>query len=250
MYCCCRVVQLLSCVQLFATPWTTAHRASLSLTIFQSLLRLMSIESVIPFNHLILYLPLILLPLIFPSIRVFSNKTVLPIRWPKYWSFSFSIHPSNKIQGWFPLGLIEFKELLRVFSAQIKALILQCSAFFMVQLSHPTWLLEKPVCMYSMCLFIYLLMNIWRILFTITNKTAANSCVLVFVCDQSLQSCLTSCNPIESVGFSRQEYWSGLPFPSLGDLPDPGIQLASLKSPTLAAGFFTTSITFRAPSLL
>ena len=97
-------VQSLSHVWLFATPWTAACEASLSFTIFQSLLKLMSIESVMPSNHLILCRPLLLLPSIFPSIRVFSSELVLPIRWPKDWSFSFSISPSNEYSG-----LISFK---------------------------------------------------------------------------------------------------------------------------------------------
>ena len=90
---------LLSCVRLFATPWTAAHQASLFITNSQSLLRLMSIESVMPFNHLILCHPLLLLPSIFPSIRIFSNESALHIRWPKYWSFSFSISPSSEHSG-------------------------------------------------------------------------------------------------------------------------------------------------------
>ena len=89
-------VQLLSYVQLYATPWTEACQASLSITSSQSLLRLMSIESVMPSNHLILCHPLFLLPSVFPSIKVFSNKSVLHIRWPEYWNFSFSISPSNE----------------------------------------------------------------------------------------------------------------------------------------------------------
>ena len=93
------LVQSLSCVQLFMTPWTAARQASLSFTIFQSLLKLMSIDSVMPSNHLILCCPLLLLPSIFPSIRVFSNESALRIRWPKYWSFSFSIGPSNEYSG-------------------------------------------------------------------------------------------------------------------------------------------------------
>ena len=92
-------VQSLSCIRLLATTWTTAHQASLSITNSQSLLKLMSIESMMPSNHLILCCPLLLLPSIFPSIRVFSNDLVLHIRWPKYWSFSFSITPSNKYSG-------------------------------------------------------------------------------------------------------------------------------------------------------
>ena len=93
------VVQSLSRVRLFATPWTEAHQASLSFTISQSLLKLMSMELVMPSNRLILCHPLLLLPSIFPSIRVFSKESVLHIRWPKYWSFSFSIRPSSEYSG-------------------------------------------------------------------------------------------------------------------------------------------------------
>ena len=93
------VVQLLSCAQLFAVPWTEAHQASLSFTLSQSLRKLMSIKLMMPSNHPILCCPLLLLPSIFPSIRVFSNESALRIRWPKYWSFSFSISPSNEYSG-------------------------------------------------------------------------------------------------------------------------------------------------------
>ena len=115
---CCFVVYLLSRGQLFATPWTAARQASLSFTISWSLLKLMSIESVMPSNHLVLCHPLLLLPSVFPSIRVFSNESVLRIRWPKYWSFSFSISPSNEYSGlisfrmdWF--DLLAAQETLR-----------------------------------------------------------------------------------------------------------------------------------------
>ena len=137
-------VQLLSHVWLFVTPWTAAHQASLSITNCQSLLKLMSIESVMLFNHLILCCPLLLLPLIFPSIRVFSNESALHIRWPKYWSFSFKISPSNEYSGmisfrmgWLDLLAVQgtLKNLPQHHSS--KASILWCSAFFMVQLSHP-----------------------------------------------------------------------------------------------------------------
>ena len=101
-------VQLLSCVRLFVTPWTAAHQASWSITNSRSLLKLMSIESVMPSNHLILCCPLLLLPSIFPSMRVFSDESALCIRWPEYWSFSFSISPSNEYSG-----LISFKIDLR-----------------------------------------------------------------------------------------------------------------------------------------
>ena len=136
-------VQSLSRVQLFATPWATARQAFLSITNSQSLLKLMSIESVMPSNHLILCHPL-LLPSIFPNIRAFSNESVLCIRWPKDWSFSFSISPSNDYSGlisfrmdWLDLLAVQrtLKSLLQHHSS--KASILQCSAFFTVQLSHP-----------------------------------------------------------------------------------------------------------------
>ena len=106
------VVRFLSCVRLFVTPWTAAHKASLSFTISWSLLKLISIELMMPSNHLIFCHPLLLLPSIFPSIRVFSNESVLSIRWPKYWSFSFSISPSNEYSGLISLGLSGFISLL------------------------------------------------------------------------------------------------------------------------------------------
>ena len=137
-------VQSLSCVQLFVTQWTAACQASLSITNSRSLLKLMSIESVMPSNHLILCHPLLLPPSIFPSIRVFSNESVLPIRWPKDWSFSFSISPVNEYSGlisfrmdWLDLLAVQgtLKSLLQHHSS--KASVFRCSAFFIVQLSHP-----------------------------------------------------------------------------------------------------------------
>ena len=129
-------VQSLSCVQLFATPWTAAHQASLSITNFRSLPKLMSIESVMPSNHVILCCPLLLPPSIFPSIRVFSNESVLRSRWPQYWSFSFIISPSNEHSGlisfrmdWLDLFAIQgtLKSLLQHHSS--KASILRRPAF-------------------------------------------------------------------------------------------------------------------------
>ena len=108
---CFRSIQSLSHVWLFVTPWTAAHQASLSITNSQSLLKLMSIESVMPSNHLILCRPLFLLSSVFPSIRVFSSESVLHIRWPKYWNFSFSLSPSMNIQDWFPLGRTDWISL-------------------------------------------------------------------------------------------------------------------------------------------
>ena len=116
------------------TPWSTAWWASLSFTISWSLLKLMSVEWVVPSNHLILCHPLLLLPSIFPSIRIFSNESFLCMRWPKYWSFSFNISPSNEHPGLISLQSKGFKSLLQHHSS--KASILQCSAFFLIQLSH------------------------------------------------------------------------------------------------------------------
>ena len=129
--------------QLFETPWTIACQASLSITNCWGLPKPMSIESVMPSNHLILCHPLLLLPSIFLSIRVFSNESALHIRWPKYWSFSFNISPSNEYSGlifrmdWLDLLAVQgtLKSLLQHHSS--KASILQWSAFFIVQLSHP-----------------------------------------------------------------------------------------------------------------
>ena len=138
-------VQLLSHVQLFVTPWTAAHQASLSFPISQSLFKLMCIESVMPSNHLILCSPLLLLASIFPSFRVFSNESALHIRWPKYWSFSFSINPSNEYSGfisfrinWFDLLAVQrtLKSLLKQHSSKVS--ILWRSAF-MVQPIHDYW---------------------------------------------------------------------------------------------------------------
>ena len=145
-------VQPLSCVQLLATPWTAARQASLSITNSRNLLKLMSIESVMPSNHLILSRPLLLLPSIFPSIRVFSNESVLHIRWPKYWHFNFSISLSNEYSGlisyridWFDLLAAQgtLKSLLQHHSS--KTSILPCSAFFTVQLSHPYMTTGKTI---------------------------------------------------------------------------------------------------------
>ena len=145
-------VQSLSRVRFFATPWTAARQASLSVTNSRSSPKLMSIELVMPSNHLILCRPLLLLPSIFPSTRVFSNESALRIRWPKYWSFSFCISPSNEHQG-----LISFRmDWLNVFAVQgtlksllqhhsSKASIIQHPAFFMIQLSHPYMTTGKTI---------------------------------------------------------------------------------------------------------
>ena len=145
------VVQWLSRVQLFATPWSAAHQTSPSFTISWSLLKPMSVESVMPSNHLILCRPLLLLPPIFPNIRVFSSESVFHIRWPKYWSFSFSTSSSNGYSAfisfrmdWFDLPVQgTLMSLLQHYNS--KASILQHSAFFIVQLSHPYMTTGKTI---------------------------------------------------------------------------------------------------------
>ena len=145
-------IQLLSRFQLFATPWTAARQASLSNTNSRNLLKLMSIESVMSSNHFILCRPLLLLPSIFPSIRVLSSESVHHIRWPKYWSLSFSISPSKEIPGlisfrmdWLDLLAVQgtLKSLLQHHSST--ASLLQHSAFFIVQLSHPYMTTGKTI---------------------------------------------------------------------------------------------------------
>ena len=151
-------VQLLSCVRLFVTPWTAAHQVSLSFTISWSLLKLTSIESMMPSNHLVLCHPLLLLLSIFPSIRVFYSELALQIRWPKYWGFSFSSSPSSGYSGWISFKIdwldlhavqVTLKSLLQHHNS--KASILQHSAFFMVQvgmLGNSYWkrLLRAALC--------------------------------------------------------------------------------------------------------
>ena len=145
---------ILSCVQLFETAWTAARQASLSITNSRSLPKPMSIESVMPSNHLILYHPLLLMPSIFLSIRVFSNEWTICIRWPKFWSFC--IRPSNEYSGlisfridWFDFLAVQGKALLFVKSLlqhrSSKPSILQHSAFFIVQLSHPYMITGKTI---------------------------------------------------------------------------------------------------------
>ena len=147
MFSCCAaatVVQSLSHLRLFVTPWTAACQASLSFTIFWNFLKFMFVDSGIPSSHFILCGFLLLLPSIFPSIRVFSNESVLCTRWPKYWSFSFSISPSNQYSG-FDLLAVQgtLKSLLQHYCS--KASIFQCSAFFMVQLLHPYMTTGKTI---------------------------------------------------------------------------------------------------------
>ena len=169
-------VQSLSRVQLLATPWTAARQASLSITNSQSVPKLMSIESVMPSNHLILCRPLLLLPSIFPNIRVFSNESALHIKWPKYWSFNFNISPPNEYPGlisfrmdWLDLLKIQgtLKSLLQHHTS--KGSILQRSAFFIVQLSHPYMTTGKTIALtrghfsakYYLCFWI-LCLGLWQ----------------------------------------------------------------------------------------
>ena len=146
---------MLSRVRLFATPWTAAHQASLSITNSWSLLKLMSIESVMPANHLILCCPLLFLPSIFPSNTVVSNESDLHIRWPNYWSFSFNISPTNELAGlisfrmdWLDLLAVQgtLKSLLQHL---VKASVLWHSAFFIVLLSHPYMTTGKSMALTS-----------------------------------------------------------------------------------------------------
>ena len=207
---------------LLQTPWTAACQASLSITNSQSLLKLMSTESVMPYKHLILCRPLLLSPSIFPSIRVFSNESVLRIRCPKYGSFSFSISPSNEYSGlisfridWFDLLAVQgtLKSLLQRHSS--KASILQCSAFFTIQLSHPYMTTGKTIALTRRTFVSKVQTNVSlsRVPLFATPWTVAYQAPL-------------------SMEFSRQEYWSELPFPSPGNLPHPGIEAGS---PTLQA---------------
>ena len=163
-------VQSLSCDRLFATQWTAAHQASLPITNSQSLPKLMSIELVMPSYHLFLCCPVLLLPSVFPSIRVFSNESALHIRWPKYWSFSFKISPSNEHPGlisfkinWLDLLAVQgtLKSLLQHNS---KASILRHSAFFTVQLSHPYMTTGKTIALTSRTFVGKVMSLLWNML--------------------------------------------------------------------------------------
>ena len=167
------------------TPWTAACQASLSITNSWSLLKLKSIELVMPSNHLILCRPLLLLPSIFPSIRVFSNELVLHIRWPKYWSFSFSISPSKEYSGlisfridWLDLLAVRgtLKNLLQHHSS--KASVLGGSDFFIVQLSHPYMTTGKTIALTGRT-FVGKVMSLLRSQSTVMRRGGAWSCVSI-----------------------------------------------------------------------
>ena len=202
-------VQLLSHVRLFVTPWIAARQASLSITNSWSLPKLMSIELVMPSSHLILCRPLFLLPPFPPSIRVFSNESTLHMRWPKYWSFSFSISPFNEHPGlvsfrmdWLDLLTVQgtFKSLLQHHSS--KASILRRSAFFTVQLSHPYMTTGKTIAL-TRWTFVGKVMSLLfnmlsRLIITFhpSSKHLLISLVIP-IAAKSLQSCLTLCNPTD-----------------------------------------------------
>ena len=179
-------LQLLSCVWLFVKPWATANQASLSITNSRSLLKFMSFESVMPSNRLILCPPLLLLLSIFPNIRVLSNESALHISWPKYWSFSFNISPSNEYSwlifrmDWLDLLAVQWtlKNLLQHHSS--KASILWCSAFFIIQLLHPYMPTGKII-----------VLTRWSFVGTLTP-------LLFNMLSQfrSVQSCPTLCDPM------------------------------------------------------
>ena len=188
-------VQSLRCVRLFATPWTAARQASLSTTNSQSLLKLMSIESVMPSNHLILCRPLLLLSSIFPSTRVFSNESTLHIRWPKYWSFSFSISPSNEHSGlisfrmnWLDLLAVQgtLKSLLQHHSSKVS--ILQSSTFFIVQLSCPYMTTGKTIALTRRTFVV----KVMSLLFNMLSRFVIaflprRKCLLISHCSHYLQ---------------------------------------------------------------
>ena len=202
-------VQSLNRVPFFATPWTEACQASLSITNSWSLLRLMSIESVMPSNHLILCHPLLLLPSIFPSIMVFSNESALRIRWPKYWSFDFNIGPSNEDSG-----LISFRiDWLDLLAAQgilkslhqhhsSKASILQHLAFFIVQLLHPYMTIGKTIVL-TRWIFVGKVMSLlFNMLSTLVITFLPRSKCLLISWLQSLSAVILEPNKIKSVTVS------------------------------------------------
>ena len=201
-------VQSLSHVRLFATPWITARQASLSITNSRSSLRLTSIESVMPSSHLILGRPVLLLPPIPPSIRVFSNESTLHMRWPKYWSFSFSIIPSNEHPGlisfrmdWLDLLAVHgtLKSLLQQHSS--KALILWRSAFFTVQLSHPYMTTGKTTAL-TIWTFVGKVMSLlFNVLSRLVTAFLLRSRHLLILWPQSLSAVILKPKKIKSVCF-------------------------------------------------
>ena len=206
--------------------------------------------------------PFLLLPSIFPSIRVFSNESALHIRWPKYWSFSFSISPSNEYSGlisfgidWLDLLAVQetLKSLLQHHSS--KASILWCSAFFMAQLSHPYMTTGKTIALARWTFVGQVMSLLFNMLsrFVITFLPRSKRLLISWL--QSPSAVILDFVTLWTVahqaplsrGFSRQEYWTGLPCPPPGDLSDPGSNPCLFSSPVLVGGFFTTSATWEAP---
>ena len=205
-------VQLLSCVQHFASLWTASRQAPLSITNFQSLLKLMFIESVMPSNQLILFCPLLLLPSIFLNISVFSNESALRVRWPKYWRFSFNISPANEHaelisfrMDWLDLLTVQgtFKSLLQHHSS--KASILLCSAFFIVQLSHPYMTTGKTIQSQVPLTKVLILLKQWGKLVLATSHSWTNGFA------NAPPSCFVPCHTL----FLRLlEHWISIEFSS------------------------------------
>ena len=202
-------VQSLSHVWLFATPWTAACQDSLSITNCWSLLKLMSIESVMPSNHLILCHPLLLPSSIFHSIRVFSNQSIAPIRWPKYWSFSFSISPSNEYSGlisfrmdWLYLLAAQgtLKSLLQHHSS--KASIFLCSAFYIVQLSYPYMTIGKTIALTRCTIFGKIMSLLFNMLSRLVIAFLSRSKCLLISWLQSSSTVILEPKKIESVTVS------------------------------------------------
>ena len=202
-------VQSLSRVRLFATPWTIAHQASVSITNSQSLLKLMSIESVMPSNHLILCCPLLLPPSIPPSIRVFSDESAVRIRWPKYWSFSFSISSSNEYSGlisfrmdWLDLLAVQgtLKSLLQHHSS--KASILQRSPFFIVQLLHPYMTTGKNIALTRQTFVDKVMSLLFNMLSRLVTTSLPRSKPLLISWLQSLSAVILEPPKIKSVTIS------------------------------------------------
>ena len=184
-------VQSLSHVWLFATPWTAAHQASLSITNSWSLLKLMSIESVMPSNHLILCHPLLLLPSIFPHIRVFSNESVLCIRWPN-WSFSFNISPSNEhpVLISFRMDWLDFLAVQETLNSlqhhSSKASVLPCSAFFTVQFSHPYMTTGKTIALTGQTFVSKAMTLLWNMLSRLVITFLPRSKCLLISCNANI----------------------------------------------------------------
>ena len=206
-------VQSLSHVWLFATPWAAARQASLSIINFQSPPKPRSIKSVMPSNHLILCHPLFLLPSIFPSIRVFSNESPLLIRWPKYWTFTFSFSPSNEHPGlisfrmdWMDLPAVQgtLKSLLQHHSS--KASILQRSAFFIVQLSHPYMTTGKTIALTRQTFVDKVMSQLFNMLYRLVITFTPRSKRLLISWLQSPSAVILEPRKIKSATVSRWDY--------------------------------------------